>query len=134
MRTRFFTDAPPQVQVQEVEEEERDICPYALQFETWAIELVREHGTTLVSINQGKVLLVDRYFEWRATVPTAHRNRVNDQGHICIFHVFDEAYRTFRTRELSIRPPIIFIPEPKPPLPPPSPPQIAGIFIGEVDD
>jgi hypothetical protein len=40
-----------------------------------------------------------------------------------------EAYRRLVEIELSITPPMLFVPPPPPPLPPP--PQLQGIWIGE---
>jgi hypothetical protein len=131
MKKRFFTELD---QIPEPAEE-RDICMYAQRFEVWARQLCEEHQSSVVTINQAKVLLLDKYFEWRAYVPRQHRNRVSENSHHCIWHVFEERYRTLRLVELSINGPMLFLPPPPaPPLPPPPPPQIAGIFIGEVDD
>jgi hypothetical protein len=109
-----------------------DYCPYAEQFHGWAEALWRTatQRATVVSINQAKVLLLDKYFEWRAAVPKAHRNHLSSStGHTCIFYVFEEAYERLKVVELSLAPPMLFLPEPPPP-----PPQIAGIFIGNVED
>jgi hypothetical protein len=108
-------------------------CLFAQKFSEWATELcakvTREPG--IVSVNQAKVLLLDKYFEWRSVVPKAHRNRIGKSGHVCIFHVFEQTYLTLKTVELSLTPPMLFVPPP--PLAPPPPPQIAGVFLGELD-
>lgn len=113
-----------------------DRCNFAQGFFEWANELcanASERKST-VFVNQAKVLLLDKYFEWRAFVPKSHRNRIGGSGHICVFQVFAEAYERLKVLELSITPPMLFLP---PTLPAPSPPQalptpqIAGIFIGE---
>src|SRR5687767_9305832 len=89
-------------------------CAYALRFKKWAEalclsvgEAVRQDGAgAVVAVNQAKVLLVDKYFEWRAAAPKAHRNRTGE-GHTCLFHVMDETYRTLRAIELSLTPPLL---------------------------
>jgi hypothetical protein len=107
-----------------------DVCPYAARFGQWADELVANaiKDPDVVGINQSKLLLQDKYFEWRAAVPKAHRNHIGAAGHTCIFQVFEEAYRKLKVVELSLTPPMLFLPSPPPPT---SRPQIAGIFIGE---
>jgi hypothetical protein len=129
MAQRFFSDLVPTPE----SDERRDICLPAARFEVWTRELCRNHGHSLVGINQAKVLLLDKYFEWRAYVPLQHRNRVSEHSHHCIWHVFEDGYRTLRLLELSMNPPMLFLPPPPPPpAPPPSPPVITGITLGEV--
>ena len=106
-------------------------CPYARKFAQWSASLIEtSEKPELVTINQAKVLLIDKYFEWRTYVPKSHRNRVGPGGHRCIYHVFEQAYEKLRVIELSLTPPLLFIPPPPHPLPPP---QIAGIFLGDVE-
>jgi hypothetical protein len=96
-------------------------CAYAAKFKQWAETLclsvgaaVRQDGAgAVVAVNQAKVLLVDKYFEWRAAAPKTHRNRTGDT-HTCLFHVFVETYRTLRAIELSLTPPLLFLPPPPP--------------------
>ena len=107
-------------------------CRYAELFAQWCRELLTAAtgNASVISINQSKVLLVDKYFEWRNSVPKSHRNYLGSEGgHVCIFQVFDSAYRQLRAVELALTPPLLFLPAPPPP--PPPPPQIAGIFLGE---
>ncbi len=93
------------------------LCAFAEHFLEWAEDLAAEatDGSDQVAVNQAKVQLLDRYFEWRATVPKTHRNRVSESGHTCIFHVFEGTYYVLRAVELSLTPPLLFIPEPPPP-------------------
>src|SRR4051812_6758926 len=96
-------------------------CPYAEKFNQWTETLYasvghavkQDNASAAVAVNQAKVLLVDRYFEWRMAAPKAHRNRTGE-GHICLFHVFDETYRPLRATELSLPPPLLFLPQPSP--------------------
>jgi hypothetical protein len=116
-------------------EEEDGYCGYARKFSEWVETLpsLVAHKPDILAINQDKVQLLDKYFEWRSYVPKSHRNRTGSKaGHTCIYHVFSETYNTLKVAELSLTPPLLFLPEPPPP-PPPSP-QIAGIFLGELDE
>jgi hypothetical protein len=117
-------------------EEGPNLCVYAHKFNTWAQELCvgATNDPSIVSINQAKVLLVDKYMEWRSFVPKRHRTYTG-HAHICIFHVFEITYDRLKVVELSLSPPMLFLPSPPvPPPPPPPPPQIAGVFIGEIED
>src|SRR5690242_1756297 len=97
-------------------------CVYALKFKQWTDNMclavndaVQQDSTSAaVTVNQAKVLLVDKYFEWRAVSPKSHRNRAGDTSHLCLFHVFDETYRILRAIELSLTPPLLFLPAPPP--------------------
>lgn|GEM_PF-3873397 len=118
------------------EEEQPNLCVYARKFNTWAEELCvgAIQTPTVVSINQAKVLLLDKYMEWRSFVPKRHRLYTGN-AHICIFHVFEGAYDRLKVVELSLTPPMLFIPEPPPPpLPPAGPEPVRGVFIGELED
>lgn len=107
-------------------------CEYARLFRHWGTELLAEyveHDPTPLRLAQAKVLLLDRYFEWRASVPKSHRNRIGENGHICLHHTFEWIFLQIRLKQLSIMPVQVFNPPPTPP--PPSSPQIAGILLGE---
>jgi hypothetical protein len=106
-------------------------CVYARKLSEWATQLCIKvaQEPDIVSVNQAKVLLLDKYFEWRNAAPRSHRNRLGDNGHSCIFQAFGEAYERLKVVELSLTPPMLFLPSTSPHLA--LPPQIAGIFIGE---
>jgi hypothetical protein len=116
-------------------------CEFAEQFGAWTEELLAPilmpgHQPTVEAIYRTKVLLADRYMEWRSTVPKSHRDRTAPAGrggHECIFAVFVGAYEQLRQAQLAVAPPRISQPGPAPSSPPvpASAPQIAGIFIGE---
>lgn len=113
-----------------------NFCPYAKQFAQWVEPLCEEalRNPTHVTINQAKVRALDKFREWRTFVPKKHRAYTGNQ-HLCIFHVFQAAYERLRTAELSLSPPMLFIPPPPlPPPPPPPAPQIAGIFLAEMEE
>jgi hypothetical protein len=123
------------------EEEPPSLCRFAAQFQTWAEVLLNNalHKPTEVGINQAKILLVDKYFEWRSVAPRAHRDKMSANGHTCLWHVFEAAYLRLREAEIALIPPVVVVSSSPPALPPPvvsappPPPQIAGIFIGEED-
>lgn len=116
----------------DVEEEERpqgdrSLCLYAEQFLEWAEELCTAHTSSAVKIAQGKVLLLDKYYDWRNFVPKRHRLHTSGRGHFCIFHVMDYAYRRLRLAELAQTPPMLFVPE-KPRSNPPT--MLEGTILG----
>ena len=113
----------------ELPEEPLNTCPFANKISTWSDELLANCAKEpiIVLVNQMKVLLLDQFFSWRQVVPKSHRNRIGEVGHRCIFHVFEEAYQRLKTIELELTPPLLFLP------PPPTPPQLEGIFIGELE-
>jgi len=115
----------------EIPDQAENICPYAAAFLNWADRMLESlNNPDVVSINQAKIQLTDKFFEWHSYVPRAHQLRLGVHGHTCIFQVFDKTYEKLHIIELSITPPLIFIPI-SPPTPPPEPPNIAGLFIGE---
>ena len=115
------------------EESEDTICIYALKYQDWTKELLKVlDEPEIVSINQSKILLTDKYFEWKRIVPQSHRQRLGIHGHTCIYQIFEYAFEKLQIVELSLTPPMIFIPVIHPPQP--KPPNIAGLFIGEGSD
>jgi len=101
-------------------------CIFARDFATSLEEICGPllKTRTLISLNQAKVLLLDKYFEWRAYVPKSHRSRMAETGHTCIFYVFEEAYRQIKLAELALAPPRLYEPPQLPMILPPEPPQI----------
>jgi hypothetical protein len=116
-------------------------CAYATQFKRWSDALCTTAAATAqaagaegaVAVNQAYVQLLTKYFDWRAAVPKSHRNRIGDLGHTCIFHVFAQAYQQLRTVELSLSPPLLFLP-----VAPAEPPQpvykLTGIPLGDIEE
>jgi hypothetical protein len=105
-----------------------NMCQYARALSDSASK-VRELGLSsdIVAVNQAKLLLLEKYFEFFCIVPRQHRYHLSPRGHKCIFQVFIELYSLIKSHELSsLSPPMLFEPPPPPP-----PPQIAGIFLGE---
>jgi hypothetical protein len=97
----------------------------------------RSNDKGIVAVNQAYVRLITKYFDWRSAVPKAHRNRIGETGHTCIFHVFERAYHQLRVIELTVTSqPLLFLPPepPPPPPPPPQAPQLAAIGLGILDE
>lgn len=119
----------------ELPEKGSNWCSYAVRFSEWAEELCDfADDPSVVSVNQAKVQLIDKYFEWYRYVAKSHRYRIGARGHTCIFQVFESSYERLKVIELSLTPPLLFVPlEPPPPLPPPPPQPIAAIFLGEIE-
>ncbi len=115
-------------------EPEEKWCSHARQYAEWVQQICKDGlaNPDPVSLNQLKVRITDRYMDLRHAVPLSHRNRIGEQGHICIFQVFERTYQKLRLVELMLTPPPLFIPAPAPP--PPSPPAILGITFGELVD
>ena len=107
-------------------------CKFSVAFNKWSDTLCQfTEDSTLISINQAKVILLDKYFDLRRFVNKKHRDRIGSRGHVCIFHVFEQTYIRLRAAELSLSGPLILYP---PDPPPQTPPQIAGIFLGEFEE
>lgn len=96
--------------------EAESLCEYAQLFAAWAEQLCRsvEAVQDLVAVNHAKVLLVDRYFEWRASVPKNHRNYRGERSHLCIFTIFERAYQRIKVVQLTLAPILTSYPSPIP--------------------
>ena len=103
-----------------------DLCPYAQKFSEWVNALLvgLSEKPNVVSVNQAKILLQDKWHDWRTVAPKFHRNHLSYRGHTCLFQVYEQAYRQLRVLELSLTPPLLFLPR----LPRP---QIPQIFLGD---
>ena len=118
----------------EIAEPAENKCYYAQGFSIWVDQLQSSlTKPTIVTVNQAKLLLLDKYFEWHRYVPMEHRMRLGFRGHICIFQVFEVAYDHLKVIELSLTPPLLFLPSYEAVIAPPQP-RIAGIFLGESTD
>lgn len=105
-------------------------CLYARGFSSWGNQLIKEiTEPNIVAVNQAKLQLLDKYFEWYRYVPRAHRLRAGTKGHICVFQVFESAYERLKVLELSLTPPMLFLPTVVSPINAHA--QIVGLFIGE---
>lgn len=123
----------------ELSGERTEVCGYARGLLDWAAQALDvSQDASVVTVNQAKVLLLDKYFDYFSIAPKRHRYHFGSKGHICISHIFRRLYWRLKETELSLTPPMLFLPPlPPPPLPPPPPPapvQIAGIPFGEVID
>lgn len=107
-------------------------CQFAEPFSKWVDELCAkvEREPNVILTNQMKILLVDKFFEWRSVAPKRHLNHLGSKGHKCLFQILCEAYQRIKTVELSLCPPMLFLPTPTAP-PANLVQSIQGIFIGE---
>lgn len=107
-----------------------NFCPYAQEFAGWVIPFLSSvsQEPSIVTINQAKILLQDKWHDWRSIAPRRHRNNLGNRGHTCLFQVYEQAYHHLRVLELSLTPPLLFIPAPPPT------PQIPEIFLGEEEE
>lgn len=119
------------------------MCAYATQFKHWTDGLCTSTATLAADPERdgtfGVALayaqLTTRYFEWRSSVPQDHKYRAGPKSsHICIYHVFDQAYHQLRTIQLSLSRPLL-----PPALPVTSPPpepvyKLSGIPLGEIEE
>lgn len=111
------------------EQPEYTICIYALRFQEWVDQLMPAlDKLDVISINQTKILLADKFFDWQRFVPQSHRHRLGIHGHTCVFQVFERAYEKLRFVELGLTPPMVFLPSEPPPKPSPN---LGGIFLAE---
>lgn len=127
----LWGDTPPQLPA---------FCSYATQFNSWAQQLISsvEQGADqerLLALYKAKLLLLDKYFDWRNFVPKSHRYRLSTQGHRCLYSVFEDTYNQLRLIELSLTPPLLVASTGHSPARLPAPVyQIAGIALGELED
>lgn len=109
-------------------------CTFAEQFARQAEEQYQlaARDTNHVSINQALLQVCKKYWEWFYAVPKNHRLRVDSRGHRCIHAVFRETYDRLKALELTLAPPMLFLPPPPPLPPPPALETLPGITLGEV--
>ena len=116
---------------------EETYCEAAKAFAPWVDDLMERTTASgsAIAVNQAKVLLLDRYWAWYASLPQKHRNHIGQRSrHTCIFQVFSEGYMRLRALELSITPPRVIEQPPSLPTPRPSIVEVPALFIGELDD
>lgn len=109
-------------------------CSYAEQFTHYADEQYQAatRSPSHILLNQALLQVCKKYWEWFYVVPKSHRNRVDGRGHRCIHAVFRETYERLKTLELTLDPPILYLPPPPPPPAPPVLESFKGVTLGEV--
>ena len=111
------------------DEAEPQWCGLARKFIEWidteVYQALVSGKPDVVSINQAKVLLADKFFELRTFANWRHRDRLSTRGHACIYQVFIEALGRLIQAGLLITPPMLFLPGSS--APPPAP---IGTLIG----
>ena len=105
-------------------------CGYAREFYEWLQRFVlNDTDYDLGELNQAKLIVLEKYLEFRSFVPRAHQERINDHGHICIYHIFIRACEQLKITELRLQKPMLFIQQPPPP-PPRFEPKGPILFLG----
>jgi hypothetical protein len=109
-------------------------CPYAELLKEWAEPVVAdaEKQRDLMTIYQAKLLLTDKFFFIRSRAPKAHRFRMADSGHLCVWHTFERFYYRLDLAQTTIIPPL-YLPEPKETKVIREPRQGGVIYLGEVE-
>lgn len=115
-------------------EDEVTSCIYAEQFTHYAEEQYQAavKSPSHISLNQALLQVCKKYWEWFYVIPKNHRNRVDGRGHRCIHAVFRETYERLKALELTLDPPILYLPPPPPPPPPAMLESFKGVTLGEV--
>lgn len=94
-------------------EQKEQFCIPAQLFAAWgegAVQTVLRNPTP-ISINQCKILLMDKFFAIRADLPKAHRNLASERSlHVCVFQVYERIYYRLRAEEFMLTPPLLFEP------------------------
>lgn len=92
-------------------------------------------STDQIRLAQAKVLLTDRFLDFRAYATREHRDKLGDKGHTCLYQVWIAAMHEIRTKQLTLDPPrVMKLVAPKPEAPATSssyallPP---AVFLGE---
>lgn len=115
-------------------EHEDQPCVYAQQFATQAVSLYQPalQDPSHISLNQALLQVCKKYWEWFYVVPKRHRIHVEGRQHHCIHAEFRQIYERLKVVELSLAPPMLFLPPPPAPPTPPVVKTFAGITLGEV--
>jgi len=123
-----------EVQVSEAESD-ATWCGYAREFSKWVREwIIPMDEPQLFEINRAKILLFDKYLEWRSFVPRSHLDLIVTRSHTCIYHIFIQACEHIKVAELRQYNPVLLLP-PNDPGSRPGP-QFNGplMYFGEVDE
>src|SRR5215213_7431933 len=87
-------------------------CAYAQEFATWRDTVCQAAlaSTNLIVLNQIRLKVVNRYYEFFVSVPKAHQRCLGSRKHVCIFSVFIETMQLLKEHELRIDPPLLLEP------------------------
>lgn len=110
------------------------LCPYSRAFKAWCEEQIApvEKSPSIVAVAYKKVLLQDKYHDYRNAVPRTHRD-YSGKGHECLYHVYCASYNRIRLVELGLPSSVPFTLHDGTATRPRPPQQVAGIIIGEQD-
>jgi hypothetical protein len=110
---------------------EPQMCSEAKEFAAWVEEYITPlvESRQLEKINQAKVLLQDKYYEWTRQVGKGHRQTgPNSIGHPCLYQVWHAGYMRLHATELAVKP-YQFQKPPKPPKRQPG-----GIYLVDAEE
>jgi hypothetical protein len=110
-------------------DEESAYCPAAQEFSTWVerhilsvkgdadVVAAKKHqdegtiGRAKRAVNQAKLHLGDAYWRFYFPLPASHQTHVGNRGHLCIFHVYKQAWLELDQLLRSIAPPPLVLVE-----------------------
>lgn len=90
--------------VEEGQRKRIEPCEHAVAFVAWANERFEHlsNEPTPATLNQARLELLDKYFDWLQAVSNQHRITVpGANSHVCILEVFQAGY--FYLTELALR-------------------------------
>jgi hypothetical protein len=108
-------------------------CRWAAEFEEWAVQHVQTvlRDSTIERINQGKLVLLDKYYEWRSSTPPNHKAQNGKRGkHRCLLDVMDDIYGVLNRTSRRISPPVLTRPKRQKEIT--KPPELYSI-LGDID-
>ena len=83
-------------------------CGFAREFYSWLNANILPPADNIYAINQTKVILLDKYLEWRQVVHKSHQDSITSRGHFCIYHVFMLACEQIKVAELRVQKPLFY--------------------------
>lgn len=113
-------------------------CADGLAFHRYTEDVLTRYvrgSTDIVRIAQAKVLVLDRYLEFRVYASKSHKDKLGDKGHVCLYQVLIQGMHEIRAKQLTLEPPEVLMVPPKPAAVPTEsayallPP---ALFLGEV--
>ena len=115
-------------------EAQEDLCTYAQHFGVWAEGLIGPGRAADTYRRQPEDAAAhEKVFRVAGRGAQGAWVRIGERSHICIFHIFERFFFRLKVLELSLTPPMLFLPPPPPPPPPPpTAPMLMGITLGEV--
>ena len=91
---------------------ERHILSVKEDAEVTAVKASRDQAKTdwaKLAIYQAKLHLQDAYWRYYFPLPSSHQTHVGNRGHLCIFHVYKQAWQELDQLLKSVAPPRLVI-------------------------